>query len=189
MSSPLRVRQREAVRRAIDAAALPLFLERGYDQVTTDEIAGAAGISPSTYYRHVPAKEDLLLRPIRASSAAIVERYAGRTASTPEQDLIEAIREQVAATSETGPAQWRAVIASVPGILDRVTLIADDDRRQLIDIAAQRFGVDPDDDFRPGVCVAMVLAVVEYAYRRWVTATDGRSLADYIEAALAARPL
>lgn len=74
MSSPLRARQREHVRRAIDIAALSLFTEHGYDAVTTDQIAAAAGVSASTYYRHVPTKEDLLLRPIRASSAAIVEK-------------------------------------------------------------------------------------------------------------------
>lgn len=186
MTSPLRTRQREAVRHAIDAAALTLFSERGYDEVTTDEIAAAAGVSASTYYRHVPTKEDLLLRPVRASSTAIVERFAAHTASSPEQDLIAAIREQAAAGS-AGPSQWREVIAGVPGILDRITLIADDDRARLIEIAAQRLGVDAAADLRPGVLVVTVLAVVEYAYRRWMTATDNRSLPDYIDAALAAR--
>ncbi|GAB03932.1 TetR family transcriptional regulator [Gordonia amarae] len=174
------------MRHAIDTAALTLFSERGYDEVTTDEIAAAAGVSASIYYRHVPTKEDLLLRPVRASSAAIVERFAAHTTSTPEHDLIEAIRDQ-AATGADGPSQWREVIAGVPGILDRITLIADDDRGRLIEIAAHRLGVDADDDLRPGVLVVTVLAVVEYAYRRWMTATDNRSLADYIDAALAAR--
>ena len=173
------------MRHAIDTAALTLFSERGYDEVTTDEIAAAAGVSASTYYRHVPTKEDLLLRPVRASSAAIVERFAAHTTSTPEHDLIEAIRDQ-AATGSDGPSQWREVIAGVPGILDRITLIADEDRGRLIEITAQRLGVDAD-DLRPGVLVVTVLAVVEYAYRRWMTATDDRSLPDYIAAALAAR--
>ncbi len=192
VTSPLRRRQREEVRRAIDAAALALFTEHGYADVTTDQVAAAAGVSPSTYYRHVPAKEDLLLRPVWASSAAIVERYRDTATSTPagpdpETDLITAIRDQTRSMTDTAPARWRSVIASVPEVLDRVGLIAETDRAQLIAITADRLGVTDPDDLRPGVLVAAVLAVVEYGYRRWMTSTDARPLLEYIDAALAAR--
>ncbi|GAB08871.1 putative TetR family transcriptional regulator [Gordonia araii NBRC 100433] len=183
---PLRARQREEVRRSIDAAALRLFGERGYDAVTTDEIASAAGVSPSTYYRHVPTKDDLLLRPVRASSAAILERFRASQDSDPEAALVAAIREQTQSLSDAEPANWRAIIAQVPGILDRVQMIDDDDREQLIAITAHRLRT-AEDDFRPGVLVISVLAVVEFGYRRWMTAGDNAPLVDYIDAALAAR--
>jgi len=174
------------VRRSIDSAALQLFAENGYRSVTTDQIAEAAGVSPSTYYRHVPSKEDLVLGPIRASSAAIVERFADIDASTPEDDLITAIRDQTQAMNDLEARRWRTIITGAPDILDRVHLITDNDRDALIAIAAHRLGRGAD-DWHAGVLVATVLAVVEYGYRRWMTATDQTPLIDYLDTALTAR--
>jgi AcrR family transcriptional regulator len=37
--------------------ALRLFVEQGYDQTTTAQIAAAAGVTQMTFFRHFPAKE------------------------------------------------------------------------------------------------------------------------------------
>ena len=37
-----------------------LFLARGYDATTVDEIAAAAGVSHMTFFRNFPAKEDVV---------------------------------------------------------------------------------------------------------------------------------
>jgi len=41
-------------------AAARMFSERGYDKVTTREIAKDAGINPASIYHHFPSKEDIL---------------------------------------------------------------------------------------------------------------------------------
>lgn len=50
----------------VEAIALGLFVERGYDEVTTVEIAEAAGISPRTFFRYFPTKLDALLGDVDA---------------------------------------------------------------------------------------------------------------------------
>ena len=49
---------REETRARIEQAALDLFTAQGFEQVTIDEIADAAGISRRTFFRYVTAKAD-----------------------------------------------------------------------------------------------------------------------------------
>ena len=48
-------------REAIVGAAIPLLAERGYDSVTTREIAQVAGVSEALLYRHFPSKKEIYL--------------------------------------------------------------------------------------------------------------------------------
>ncbi|MBR7676406.1 TetR/AcrR family transcriptional regulator [Streptomyces daliensis] len=57
----LRERKRQRTYEAISEAAIALFLERGFDQVSVAEIAEAAEVSKPTLFRYFPAKEDMAL--------------------------------------------------------------------------------------------------------------------------------
>jgi AcrR family transcriptional regulator len=61
MSTPVdgRSRRRLVTRRGIAGAATRLFLEKGFDQVTVDEIAAVAGVGRMTVFNHFPRKEDI----------------------------------------------------------------------------------------------------------------------------------
>ncbi len=52
-------RKRLATRQSISVAATRLFLERGFDDVTVDEIAAAADVGRMTVFNHFPRKEDM----------------------------------------------------------------------------------------------------------------------------------
>lgn len=54
-----RSRKRLATRQAISDAATCLFLKRGFDAVTIDEIADAADVGRMTVFNHFPRKEDM----------------------------------------------------------------------------------------------------------------------------------
>ncbi len=57
----LRERKKARTRAAVQAHALELFRRQGYAATTIDQIAAAAEISPSTFFRYFPTKEDVLL--------------------------------------------------------------------------------------------------------------------------------
>jgi len=55
-----RTRKKLATRQRISDAATRLFVERGFDNVTVDEIADAADVGRMTVFNHFPRKEDML---------------------------------------------------------------------------------------------------------------------------------
>ncbi len=54
-----RTRKRLATRQSISDTATRLFLERGFDAVTIDDIAAAADVGRMTVFNHFPRKEDM----------------------------------------------------------------------------------------------------------------------------------
>jgi AcrR family transcriptional regulator len=56
----LRERKKAETRRTIQEHALRLFLSKGYDATTVQEISSAAGVSHMTFFRYFPTKEDVV---------------------------------------------------------------------------------------------------------------------------------
>ena len=58
----LRERKKARTRAAIREHALRLFREQGYGATRVEQIAEAAEVSPATFYRYFPTKEDVVLQ-------------------------------------------------------------------------------------------------------------------------------
>jgi AcrR family transcriptional regulator len=99
-------RRHQQIRAEIAQAAMGLFADRGFDDVTMDDVAAAAGASRRTVYRHFPTKGDLVFeRPrgwVRHFDEIVVDLHVGESgldrcfrALRSVADLIEASDEAV----------------------------------------------------------------------------------------------
>jgi AcrR family transcriptional regulator len=85
-----RGRPSEGAREALLAAAHELFMERDYDQVSTEEILERSGVSRGALYHHFPAKLDLFRAVWEASERRVLERIASALppGTTPFETLV-----------------------------------------------------------------------------------------------------
>jgi AcrR family transcriptional regulator len=163
MTAPagLRERKKARTRASIREHALRLFREKGYQHTTVEMIAAAADVSPSTFFRYFPTKEDVVLRD--DFDDRILEAFGRQPASmTPIAALRAAIREAITTLT---PAEWAefheasALSAAVPEIrartLDELARTID----VLADALAKRIG-RPADDLAVRTYVGAVFGVM-----------------------------
>jgi AcrR family transcriptional regulator len=108
-------RKRRRAEEAIRKAALELFSERGYEQVSVTEIAERAEVGRTTFFRYFGDKQEVLF-PDPAQESAEAMADVGRPATTIGSSL---------------PAALRSVRAVVTAFVGRITADAVDyDRHQ-----------------------------------------------------------
>jgi AcrR family transcriptional regulator len=183
----LRDRQRAQVRADIRRAAFRLFIQRGYDAVTTEEIAAAAGVSPRTFFRHVPTKEELLLAPVRHGGAVIVSLLEEQPAAeSPDVALINAIITRTRSFGQADTEEWREALLVAPDLLGKLTMHTAADKERAMKLIAARMRANPDTDIRPGLLVQLAFAAADYGFQRWVrqSTKTPRPLDRYVTEAL-----
>ncbi|MFF3665157.1 acyl-CoA-like ligand-binding transcription factor [Microtetraspora malaysiensis] len=182
----LRERKKAKTRRAIQEHALRLFTEQGYEATTVEQIAEAAEVSPSTFFRYFPTKEDLIIQDdydpliaavIRAQPAELPPLAAIRQgirtafAQVPEPEL-EDVRLRIRLMMNIPAVRAR----SLDNLLSTVDVMAE--------VIAERTGRERTS---PAVrtFAGAVLGVMLPALYSWGTAGAARSLPDAVDEALA----
>lgn len=99
----LRARKRQETREKLTRAAMALFLERGFEATTLDDIVAAADISRRTFFHYFASKEDVVFAWQEEASAALIAAVAARPAG--ESMLAAAENAIIAMAGQLDPAE------------------------------------------------------------------------------------
>jgi len=166
----LRDRRRAELLSQIQLTAHQLFAERGFEAVTTEDIASAAGISISTYFRHAPTKEDLLVAPVREAAAEVVASFSTRPSDeSAAEALIHLFVENTRDRANQDVDYWQQAVLTAPHLLSESAWITENDDRQFIELVAARMGVDAATDMRPSLLVHTGFATAQFVLQRWLS--------------------
>jgi AcrR family transcriptional regulator len=143
----LRERKKARTRAAIRQHALRLFRERGYAETTVDQIAAAAEVSPSTFFRYFPSKEDVVIQD--DYDPLLVEAFRAQPPDlSPLRALrgaVQAVLGGISAADEAELREQSMLIFTVPELwaasLDNLTRTMD----LVADLVAARIGRRPDE--------------------------------------------
>ena len=81
VATGLRERKRQQTRERLTRAAMALFLDRGFEATTLDDIAAAAEISRRSFFHYFASKEDVVFAWQEEITAALIDAVAARPAS------------------------------------------------------------------------------------------------------------
>ena len=143
----LRARKKLKTRLAIQEHALRLFREQGYNETTVEQIAEAAEVSPSTFFRYFPTKEDVVL--FDALDPLLIEAFRRQPAElSPIRALRAGIHEVWGALTpgQVEDQRERGILAyQVPQLQGVWAADLIRTARLMADLLAERVGRDPDD--------------------------------------------
>lgn len=187
----LRERKKLRTRAAIQRHAMRLFLEKGFDRTTIEEIAEAADISPSTFFNYFEGKEAVVFED--ELDPLILEAFDAQPPTTPPihalRTAMRTVFSRLTPDQEQLMQQRMRLLASTPelrsAMMNQFAELVD----QIGDILASRAG-RPANDFALhniagavlGVLMSVMVAVGEKPSRDMVELAD--SALAHLEAGL-----
>jgi AcrR family transcriptional regulator len=189
----LRERKKLATRRALRRAALDLIAERGFSQVTVEDIAAAADVSPRTFFNYFPSKEAALFGADPDQPTELRKRVLQAAPGGSALDALRVVlagearaRLEEAAAFDVEPADWlrrmkvvradphlRAAQAAHMGMLESV----------LAGALAERLGAEPERDPYPALLASVASGVMRASAMFWATSGGGVPLDQLTEMA------
>ena len=176
----LRQRKLQETRERLTRAAMALFLERGFEATTIDDIATAADVSRRSFFHYFASKEDVVVQHLGTIGTMMTAEMAARPADEP---IAVSLRQAMAAAlsectpippSDTRPGAGDShavkALRVVHLVLNTPALYARFLERQgeyQAGLAAQIARRRPGDDLYPALAAGMALTALLAVLRRW----------------------
>jgi AcrR family transcriptional regulator len=182
MNAGLRERKRRETRAALSLAATRLCVQRGWENVTVDDIAAAANVSARTFRNYFSTKAEAVAAGHLERMLRIADDLRARPGSEP---LWTAITNSIAAQFEPPARKSEALqdahrwverirfILTEPAIRGEVLKASAAAQVELAEVIAERVGARRTKDLYPQVAAVVVTAVVGTVMDRWLC--DGPS--------------
>jgi AcrR family transcriptional regulator len=174
---------RAAVQAELSLAAYELVVEKGYGNVTLDDMAAAGGVSRSTFLRYFRTKDQAVLVALKA----YVDRMADALRNRPREEddwsaLRNAIESFVVPIYRRNPAGAQAIsrLALFTRALSGAHLERQDWRTPLTRALAERHGAPEPAPIGLSVKVAAALDCMGLAVSYWVAANGEVDLVDLL---------
>lgn len=165
----LKARKRQVVRDALSDAAAEMFRIRGFEAVTVEEIAQAAGVSRRTFFRYYESKEDVMVERLDRDGERFIAELAARPLDEPP---LLAIRNALIPAIEYG-LEEADLVRDATRLLRETSALrrALMERRNRLEerIAAlmtQRLGASPEDN-TPMLLAFLTRALNDTAFNAW----------------------
>lgn len=167
----LRERKKQRTHAAISDAAIALFLEHGFNQVSVAQVAEAAEVSKRTLFAYFPAKEDLVVHRLADHETEIARVVRARPPGT---DPLTAVREHFLEGLRrrdpiTGLNDHPQVLRLTRMILDAPSLVA---RMERFRTGAERALAEALQETAGTAELTARLAAVQIVGVRWALAQD-----------------
>src|SRR2546423_7743832 len=168
----------------LEQAAFALYAERGFDHTTVAEIAGRAGLTERTFFRHFADKREVLF----AGSTALRDRIAGAVAAAPPSatpiDAIAAGLDAVAGVfsleRRESSRQRQGVIAANAELRERELVKMASYSAALADALRKRGVGEP----AASLTAEIGIAVFRIAFERWLDETNDRENRELVRESL-----
>ncbi|GAA4789428.1 TetR family transcriptional regulator [Streptomyces ziwulingensis] len=173
------------MREGLVAAAFRLFLERGYERTTVDDIVALAGVGRRSFFRYFPSKEDVVFPDHERCLTDMTAYLAGSPAGTePVRRVCDAARLvlRMYAENPSFSVQRYRLTKQVPGLRAYELSVVWRYERALAAYLRGRFAGSADGTLRADVIAAAVVAAHNNALRSWLRSggtADANTTADH----------
>ncbi|MEU3607405.1 TetR family transcriptional regulator [Streptomyces sp. NPDC035033] len=176
-----------AMRDSLIAAAFQLFLERGYEQTTVDDIVTLAGVGRRSFFRYFPSKEDVVF-PDHEQRLDDMTRFLAASADTddPMARVCDATRlvMRMYAENPTFSVQRYRLTREVAGLRTYELSVVWRYEKTLGDYLRARWADRRDGTLRANVAAAAVVAAHNHTLRHWLRSGGEGDPLDEVDRAL-----